>query len=197
MHNKYEQVKKDFLSGQIQGCKRYFEKHNYDIEAAYCNLVEDDLKKSQKLFHSKLDIDPRANWGLSLVQMILQDVKYEPTYFGIRNFLEIDLNILIKYYKGQYIESLIRYSDYMAYINPECYKLIGRGFWANNMLPAAMFFLRRAKDKFYNDPELHYLLAYIFYNENNIIDCKKSLITCLNINPEYYPAVKLGKKLIL
>ena len=82
----------------------------------------------------------------------------------------------------------------MAYYNPECYKFIGRAFWANNLMSAAMFYLRRAKDKFYHDPELHYLLAYIFYhNDKNYAQCRKSLDTCLEILPAYNPAVKLSK----
>jgi tetratricopeptide (TPR) repeat protein len=80
----------------------------------------------------------------------------------------------------------------MAYYNPECYKFIGRAFWAHNFLPVAMFFLKRAKDRFYSDPELHYLLAYIYYHKDkNIEECKKSLNTCLEILPEYAPAKNL------
>ena len=81
--------------------------------------------------------------------------------------------------------------------NPECYKFIGRAFWANNLMSAAMFFLRRAKDKFYQDPELHYLLAYIFYNNDRNIDlAKKALGACLGILPEYAPAKKLYAQIV-
>lgn len=63
-------------------------------------------------------------------------------------------------------------------------------------MPAAMFFLRRAKDKFYNDPELHYLLAYIYYyNDEDYGKCEKALDTCLRILPEYSPAKKLLARL--
>ncbi len=193
----YEEVKKDFLSGKIKGCKTYFENNNYYVEAGYCCIVLDELDKAKELFQKVQVVDTRAKWGLILLQMIKGDILTFPTYFQIRNFLELDLSILILYCKGEYVEKIIRYADFMAYYNPECYKFIGRAFWANNLMSAAMFFLRRAKDKFYQDPELHYLLAYIFYNNDRNIDlAKKALGACLGILPEYAPAKKLYAQIV-
>ncbi|RAI14004.1 MAG: hypothetical protein DK841_02655 [Candidatus Melainabacteria bacterium] len=193
----YEEVKKDFLSGKIKGCKTYFENNNYYVEAGYCCIVLDELDKAKELFQKVQEVDTRAKWGLILLQMIKGDILTFPTYFQIRNFLELDLSILILYCKGEYVEKIIRYADFMAYYNPECYKFIGRAFWANNLMSAAMFFLRRAKDKFYQDPELHYLLAYIFYNNDRNIDlAKKALGACLGILPEYAPAKKLYAQIV-
>lgn len=193
----YEEVKKDFLSGKIKGCKTYFENNNYYVEAGYCCIVLDELDKAKELFQEVQEVDTRAKWGLILLQMIKGDILTFPTYFQIRNFLELDLSILILYCKGEYVEKIIRYADFMAYYNPECYKFIGRAFWANNLMSAAMFFLRRAKDKFYQDPELHYLLAYIFYNnDRNINLAKKALGACLGILPEYAPAKKLYAQIV-
>ena len=193
----YEEVKKDFLSGKIKGCKTYFENNNYYVEAGYCCIVLDELDKAKELFQKVQEVDTRAKWGLILLQMIKGDILNFPTYFQIRNFLELDLSILILYCKGEYVEKIIRYADFMAYYNPECYKFIGRAFWANNLMSAAMFFLRRAKDKFYQDPELHYLLAYIFYNNDRNIDlAKKALGACLGILPEYAPAQKLYAQIV-
>ena len=193
----YEEVKKDFLSGKIKGCKTYFENNNYYVEAGYCCIVLDELDKAKELFQKVQEVDTRAKWGLILLQMINGDILTFPTYFQIRNFLELDLSILILYCKGEYVEKIIRYADFMAYYNPECYKFIGRAFWANNLMSAAMFFLRRAKDKFYQDPELHYLLAYIFYNNDRNIDlAKKALGACLGILPEYAPAKKLYAQIV-
>lgn len=193
MLSEYEKVKKDFFAGRIKGCRAYFENNNYYVEAAYCCIVLGDFNKAEKLFSLAKDYDNRAAWGLFLLQLLRGDIKSSPTYFQIRNFLELDLSILILYCKGDYVEKIIRYADFMAYYNPECYKFIGRAFWANSLLSAALFFLRRAKDKFYHDPELHYLLAYIFYGEKDFVKCRKSLDTCLEILPEYAPAKKLLK----
>ena len=190
----YEQVKKDFLSGRIKGCRAFFEQNKYYTEAGYCYIILDKLEKAQQMFEYAVKYDIRAHWGLFLLQLLSGKISKQPTYFEVRNFLEIDLNILILYCKGDYVERIIRYADFMAFYNPECYKFIGRAFWANDLIPAAMFFLRRAKDKLYNDPELHYLLAYIYYSkENDMAKSIKALETCLNILPKYAPASKLLK----
>ena len=103
----YEEVKKDFLSGKIKGCKTYFENNNYYVEAGYCCIVLDELDKAKELFQKVQEVDTRAKWGLILLQMIKGDILTFPTYFQIRNFLELDLSILILYCKGEYVEKII------------------------------------------------------------------------------------------
>ena len=192
MTNEYERAKRDFLSGRLRGCRAFFENNHYYVEGGYCCIVLDKIEKAEVLFKKVKDIDIRANWGLFLLQLLKDDIRSFPTYFEVRNFLELDLNILILYCKENYVEKVIKYADFMAYYNPECYKFIGRVFWANNLMSAAMFFLRRAKEKFYLDPELHYLLAYIYYyNDKNKSNCRKALDTCLEILPGYAPALHL------
>ena len=190
----YEIVKKDFLSGRIKGCRAYFEGNHCYLEAGYCFIILDRLDKAKIMFENVEQVDIRAKWGLFLIQMLENNIKSCPTYFQIRNFLEIDLGILLLYLKEKYVERIIKYADFMAYYNPECYKFIGRAFWANKLHAPAMFFLNRAKDKLYKDPELHYLLAYIYYHEEkNISLCKKSLDICLELLPQYAPAKNLYK----
>lgn len=196
--SEYEKTKKDFINGRIKGCRNFFENNKYYTEAAYCCIMLDNLEKAQQLFMVAQEYDNRAKWGLLLLQFIKDDIHSHPTYFQVRNFLEIDLNLLILYCKGDYIEKIIKYADFLAYYNPECYKFIGRVFWANNFIPAALHFLQKAKDKFYHDPELHYLLGYIsYYNNHNTKECQKALTTCLSILPQYAPAKNLLSKIIL
>ena len=189
----YNQVKENFLSGRFKDCKSYFQKHGHYVESGYCNIILDKLGDAKKDFEKVLNYDRRAHWGLLLLQMINGDeISLRPTYFEVRNFLEIDLNILVTYCKGDYVERIVRYADYLAFYNMECYKFIGRVFWANKLIPASMFFLRIAKDKLYNDPELHYLLAYIYYtHDKDMKKCRKELDTCLEILPKYAPAENL------
>ena len=195
MVSNYKTVKKDFLSAKIKGCKKFFAAHDYKLEQAYCELILDDLKKSRQLFKEIEDEDIRAHWGLILLDFIKGTVREAPKYFEIRNFLEIDLNLLIMYCKGDYVEKIIRYADFMYTVNPEVHKFIGRVFLNNRMKQQAMFFFNRAKDYFYKDPELHYILAEIAYKDGNIQLAKETLQVCLQILPEYYPASALIQKI--
>lgn len=191
----YKTAKKDFLSAKFKGCKAFFESHNYKLEQAYCEIILDNLQKAQRIFEELEQQDTRAHWGLVMLEFIKGCVSRYPTYFELRNFLEIDLNILINYCKGDYVEKIVRYADFMFTINPETHKFIGRVFLNNDMLPQAMFFLNRAKDNFYQDPELHYILAEIYKNKNDIESCRKALLTCLEILPNYAPATAMLKTL--
>ena len=91
MTSKYEQVKKDFLSGRIKGCKNFFEKNKNYVEAGYCNIILDNLKQANEDFDKAISDNIRAHWGKLLIQMITGQISSAPTYFEIRNFLEIDL----------------------------------------------------------------------------------------------------------
>ncbi len=191
----YTKAKKDFLSGKFKGCKSFFKSHNYKLEYAYCEIILDNLKSAYAILESIENVDLRAHWGLVILEFIEGCVSRYPTYFELRNFLEIDIDILITYCKGDYVEKIIRYADFMFTVNPEVYKFIGRVFLNNGLRPQALFFLNRAKDNFYHDPELHYMFAEILKSEGNYEQCKKAIMNCLDILPNYAPAVAMLSKI--
>lgn len=191
MISDYKNVKNNFLTAKFKGCKKFFETHNNKLEQAYCEIILDNLKGARRIFEKIEAQDIRAHWGLIMLDFIKGRISNYPTYFELRNFLEIDLNLLIMYCKGDYVEKIVRYADFMFTINPEVYKFIGRVFLNNDMKIQAMFFLKRAKDRFYQDPELHYIMAEIYYKDNDINLSKHALETCLNVLPEYAPAKRL------
>ena len=191
----YKTAKTNFLSAKIQGCRKFFEFHRDKLEQAYCEIILDNLKGARKIFEELEEKDIRAHWGLVILDFIKGTVSRYPTYFELRNFLEIDINLLIMYCKGDYVEKIVRYADFMFTINPEVYKFIGRVFLNNEMKIQAMFFLKRAKDRFFQDPELHYIMAEVYYKDEDYDICKKALNTCLEVLPDYAPAVALLKKI--
>ena len=158
-------------------------------------MVLDNFAKAKEQFDIAKTDNIRGHWGLFLLQMIDEKISIAPTYFEVRNFLEIDLDIFITYCKGDIVQQIVKFADYMAFYNLECYKFIGRAFWAHNIMPASSFFLDKAKDNLYNDPELHYLLAYIHYTNKDIKKCKKEIDICLSILPHYAPALMLARKI--
>lgn len=165
------------------------------LEEAYCYLLNEKLEEAKKNFSLVKEQDIRASWALFMISLIEGNVREYPTYFQLRNFLEIDLNILIEHFKGEYADKVLRYCDFMFNINPEVYKFIGRCLYNNNLEPQAMYFLEKAKSYFWNDPELHYLLAYIYFNKNDKENARKSLDNCLRILPKYFPALDMMSKI--
>ena len=191
----FETAKEKLLTSLDESCQQFFVKNGYILENAYYELLSDNQEKAKNLFNAIKNNDIRAHWASFMISLIEGDVKEYPSYFELRNFLEIDLNILLTYYKGDYVEKIIRYADFMFTINPEVHKFIGRVLYNNGYNEQGMFFLDRAKNYFYHDPELHYLLAYIYYNHSDYAKSERSANDCLYILPNYFPAVSLLKKI--
>lgn len=192
----YQKAKEELLTGKIDDCQQFFVKNGYMLELAYARLLCEDVEGAKKLFSAIENNDIRAHWALFMISLIEGEAQEYPSYFELRNFLEIDLNILITYYKGDYVEKIIRYADYMYTINPEVHKFIGRVLYNNGLVEQGLFFLNRAKSYFYHDPELHYLLGYIYFSQGKLDEAQKAFENGLRILPEYYPTENLLKNII-
>ncbi len=103
--------------------------------------------------------------------------------------------MLIDNYKGDFVEKILSYAELFFNVNPESYKFLARVLSANNFLPQAEVFFECASIKLYNDPELHFLIANVRSAQGDIKSALKELDECLNILPEYFPALKLKSQL--
>lgn len=197
MELNYKTAKNKLLASNPEGCRQFFEQNGYNLEAAYCYLLEDDLKNAKELFARSSEKDIRAQWGIFLCGLIEKRVNTYPSYLQLRNFLEIDLNILIRYYKGDYVENIIMYADWLCTINPEVHKYIGRVLLKCGYENEGIYFLKQAENYFYNDPELHYLLAEYYFDKNDRQNTLLYAEKCLGVLPGYFPAINLQRKLKL
>ena len=109
----------------------------------------------------------------------------------LRNFLEIDLDFLIKNEKIDYIEQFWGSLDFLSTINREVYKYAARVMYENGYTRAAKEYMEKSKKLFYNDPELHFMLAKYHINEKQYGNAYENLEQCLKIVPNYNPAEKL------
>jgi len=186
----YKEAKEKFLSGDYS-CSDFFLQNDLILEYAYCKLLSGEAQTAKTEFAKISNNDFRANWGEKLIQFIEGYVANVPSYFQIRNFLEIDLNLLLQAKQPEYIENVINGADIFYSINPESYKFISRVMLNNDFVDVSLYYLKKAKDKFYYDPEMHYLLANCYIRKDEILLAKASLKTCLEILPGYFPARNL------
>ncbi len=186
----YEDAKKQFLSVDFS-CESYFEKNVYILEFGYCKFLQGDIDEAKKIFKLINERDFRADWALKLIQFIERFVSVAPSYFQIRNFLEIDLHLLIKAGQAEYVENIINGADIFFSVNPESYKFIARVMQYNGFDDLTMHFLKKAKDRFYYDPEMHFMLGTCYKNMNEPDKAKDAFNTCLSILPNYFPAKDL------
>lgn len=163
------------------------------VEHGYFAILNDDLE-SAKLVFEHVD-SPRGRWGRALTDTISGYIEKYPTYFEIRNFLEIDLDFLLKNNKIDYVEMLLGSVDLLADINEETYKYVARVMFENKLYKAAKEYMEKSKDVFYNDPELHFMLSKYYIHERAYLKAAFHIDECLRILPEYYPAKLLKSKI--
>ena len=163
------------------------------LEHAYLAIINKDLE-SAKIIFSRTD-SPRAKWGKILVSILNGYMKEYPTYFQIRNFFEIDLDFLINNNLIDYVEQCLGALDVLSKINQEIYKYTARVMYENKLYKAALKYMEKSKQIFYNDPELHFMLAKYYFGINNFSDSYFYITECLKLLPDYYPANTLKEKI--
>ena len=191
----YIKAKEELLTAAEGSCQQFFNNNNLLLESAYYELLHKNLNSAKKIFKSLQDADIRAHWGYFVSCLTEGKIEGYPSYFELRNFYEVDLQIFFTYYLGEYIEEICKYNDWLFSINPEIFKYTGRAFLTNQYIDIGMFFLKKAKEKYFNDPELHYLLAECNINTGKYSEAMEDLRNCLTVLPGYYPAIKLKQKL--
>lgn len=191
----YIEAKNKFLAGDFVSVEEFFAQNNYVLEYGYCKFLSGDLGWAKGIFGTIASKDFRADWAKKLIQFVEGYVAYPPSFFQIRNFLEIDLNLLILAKKPEYVENIINGADIFYSVNPESYKFIARVMMFNDFLEVAVHYLLKAKDKFYYDPEMHFMLAQCYIRTGEYPSAKKSILACLEILPDYIPAKMLLEKL--
>ncbi len=194
-NNTYLKAKEKLLTASEDDCQQFFISNGNILESAYWELYHQNPQKAREKFSQIIDSDIRAKWGVFFSYLCEDRLEGMPSYFELRNFFEIDFQVMFNYYLGNYIENVCKYSDWLFSINPEIYKYIGRVFMNNDYTDLGLHFLNRGKNNFYSDPELHFMLAEYYYKIQDYIASKSAARVCLNILPEYYPAKRLLAKL--
>ena len=163
------------------------------LEHAYLNILNDDLQAALEIF-SRND-SPRAKWGIILVSILDGFMTNYPTYFEIRNFFEIDLDLLLKNNKIGYVEQCLGALDILSSINQEIYKFAARVMLENELYTAAKKYLDKSKQLYYNDPELHFIYAKYCMDKRYYSEAYFYIQECLRLLPSYYPALKMKQRI--
>lgn len=163
------------------------------IEHAYLLVLKENLTKAQDIF--KTIDSPRAIWGMVLVSVLMGYMTKYPTYFQIRNFYELDLDFLIKNEKINYVEHMLGAMDILVTINQEVYKYAARVMYENKLYSAAFNYMNKAKSIYYNDAELHFMMAKYYIFVKDFHNAEFYINECLKLVPEYYPAKILRQKI--
>ena len=163
------------------------------VEHAYLAILDDDLDSAEAVFE-RID-SPRAKWGKVLVSILQGYMRDYPTYFQIRNFMEIDIDFLLKNDKISHVEQCLGALNILSEINQEAYKFAARAMLENKLYKAALKYMEKSKQIYYKDAELHYMFAKYYLENSNYEDALFYINECLKLVPEYYPALIMKQRI--
>ena len=181
------------LKGNYQEAKGLIKQEDYPLELAYAYFLSGGISQALKIL-SLIDCT-RANWLRELINLVVTSKMQNVTYFQIRNFVELDIDLFINSKRIDYLEKLFAYSSKLSEVNSETYKLIGRVLFNSNLFSLAKYYLDLYKNIVYYDPELHFLYAKFYLLDGNYELALSSINSCLNSLPAYYPAKKLRNEI--
>ena len=191
-----ELAKELFYKGDYKKALELFRCENLNYEAGLCALLEGDEKAAKDFRTKDKNPDIATKWGLIVLNIINLKIKERPSFFQVRAFLEVYINLFIATKHYSWAENLISACDIMVRSNPEAYKFIARALFANGYLNLTHKFLDESKKLFYNDPEAHFIEAQSYYLEGKYDKALESIEETLKTAGEYYPAICF-KKIIL
>jgi hypothetical protein len=165
-------------------------------EAGFCALLSNKPEQAREIWQSAKTPSAATKWGLIVCDLIRLKCLEQPTYFQVRAFLEVYLNLLIENELFKYAENLICAQDILARSNSETYKFIARVLLAHGYMELLPRFIERSKQCCYRDPEIHFIEAQMHLQNKNPQNALKSTNEVLSIIPEYFPAQELKKSIL-
>lgn len=190
----YEEAKKLLENGEAERVIDYFKSNNHQLEYGYACLLTGDLARAESILSPLTSA--RAEWGYKIIPFLKGEHGEFPSFFQIRNFLELDITLFFKYGQIEFIQNILNIADFFQDINRETYKFLGRVLFKHGYYGAAKTFMDKSLSDYYNDVELHYLYVEFYLAHNDKENALKAVNTCLRLNPNYYPAVKTSKALV-
>ena len=139
----YKEAKNRLINIEIAECENFFKQNDYPLEYGYCKLLKGELNEARKIFTPIRDIDLRADWAYLLIQFMNNYIQFMPSYLQVRNFLEIDIALILKAGLTEYVENIINACDIFYEINQESYKFIARVMLNYDLPTAAKIFLNK------------------------------------------------------
>lgn len=166
-----------------------------DYEKGLCALILGDDKLAKSIWQKTKNPCIGTSWGLCLVDLI--NLKYSklPSYFQIRAFLEVYLNLLIENKHITWAENLISAWDILERVNYETCKFIARALYFHQYYDLTIDFVEKSKHVCSHDPEALFIEAQAYEKIGKPKYSIKSLEDLLEIVPDYLPALEMIKKL--
>ena len=168
----------------------YFNRAENISGCAYCKFLQGNIEEARIFATLIRNSSPIADWILSIICVLSNDLSKTPSYFQIRNFYEQDLEMLFKYRQYKLVDEIIKRNTYLEIYNREIYKYSARVLFNNKYYEQAKSLLLKSLGIWYKDPETHFILGEIYEKEGNIEQAKNYFKKSIEANGEYAPATR-------
>lgn len=180
---------------QFDEATRAFSAIGDHYQAGYAQMLKGDLQQTGQLWQPLLALR-QNHWAVWLFGLVSGTLKAMPTYLQLRNHLEADLGHLLWADQQKMIDSLLAYSDFLADVNYESHKYIGRAFLNGGHYEKAREFMLKGQRVLPNDPEVYYHLGEYFCAMDQPEQALLVLQQCIQMCPFYTPAKLLRQRLL-
>lgn len=188
-----QKAKEFFYNGDYKEALKLFNDTKSYYEAGLCALLLSDEKLARSMWEKDKEPCIATKWGLIVLDLIHLKIKERPTFFQVRAFLEVYLNLFIINSHLKWAENIISACDILCRSNPEVYKFIARVLFANGYFELTHHFIEESKKIFYLDPEAHFIDSQTYFLEGNYKMAYEAIIDTLTSAGEYYPALEFKK----
>lgn len=127
-------------------------------------------------------------WGSILLGLITGKLHALPSILQVRQHLEANIALLLSAGQSHFLNNLARYSDFIAQVNPEGYKLLGRGVLHGGAAHLAGQWLLAGQQQQPQDPETYYHLGQWYAATGEPNKARRALNQCLMMSPMHPPA---------
>ena len=177
------------MTGIFEESAKLYNQLKMSFEEGYCYLLLGNIDQAEIIWNDLGDENPWLLWGRSLIEILRGELQNYPTYLQLRNFMEVEMSIFLKFGRNDLFDKVLGALEVLKEINPECYKYVGRVLLNCGQARRALYYLSKFCDINFNDPEIQYLLAKCYVELGFTGLAHSAIANCLNIAPNYYPAV--------
>ncbi len=163
--------------------------------AAFALIILKEIQEAKKILLSSPDSAAKF-WCEFLIELFSgnKDIHESPSFFTIRNFLELTVYSLLRAGNQDYIKLLIEHLNKLLDINQDSEKFIGYAYFHFGDLDRAVSFLNSAIKRNSYDGEIYFTLGQLYLQKGSVYGALAMLENAHLLLPDHAPTKELLDK---
>lgn len=181
--------------GKFELAKNIYIKADNLAGAAFSLILLKEIQKAKEILINTPD-SPAKLWCEFLIELFTENKNIHncPSFFTIRQFLELTVYLLLRSNNQYYIKLLIKNLNKLRSINSDSEKFIGYAHFYSGDLDSAIFFLNNSIQRNAYDGEIYFMLGKVYLQKGSINDALAMLESAHLLLPDHAPTKELLDK---